>query len=65
MESAPHQRKERAAYSLKEFAEKFGRERSWSYRLVKDKKVKTICGFGAMMIPASEVARVANGGGAQ
>jgi predicted DNA-binding transcriptional regulator AlpA len=52
---------ERAAYSLKEFADKFGKERSWAYRQIKAGKLKPITGFGSMMIPASEIDRLAGG----
>lgn len=51
----PHNR---LAYSLKEFAELFGKERSWAYRMAQEKKIKVLEGFGTMMVPASEIERI-------
>ena len=52
----------RAAYSLSEAAKQFGKDRSWIYRMVKDGKIRVIKGFGAMLIPASEIERICEGG---
>jgi excisionase family DNA binding protein len=59
----------RAAYSLSEAAELFGKDRSWIYRMVKDGKIRVVTGFGAMLISASEIERICgntnkNGGAA-
>lgn len=48
----------RVAYTFAEFASFFGHERSWSYRMVKANRVRAVKGYGAMMIPASEVDRL-------
>jgi excisionase family DNA binding protein len=52
----------RAAYSLSEAAKQFGKDRSWIYRMVKAGKIRVITGFGAMLIPASEIQRICEGG---
>lgn len=48
----------RVAYSFAEFAEMVGRERTWVYRQVKKGRIKAITGFGAAMIPVSEIKRI-------
>ncbi|MCH1498803.1 MAG: helix-turn-helix domain-containing protein [Akkermansiaceae bacterium] len=48
----------RVAYSFAETAEMFGRERTWVYRQVKRGRIRAIIGFGAAMIPASEIERI-------
>lgn len=53
---------QRAAYSLNEAAGQFGKDRSWIYRMVKDGKIRVLKGYGAMMIPASEIKRICEGG---
>lgn len=55
----------RAAYSLKEAARLFGKDRCWAYRMVEQGKLRAITGFGAMLIPASEIERICEGGAAQ
>lgn len=55
----------RRAYDFEEFANIFGRSRDWTYRLQKAGKVRAITGYGKMMIPASEVDRIAEGGEAR
>ena len=49
---------ERVAYSFAEFAEKVGKERTWVYRQVSKGRIRAITGYGAAMIPASEVQRI-------
>ena len=49
---------ERVAYSFAEFAGMVGRERTWVYRQVKKGRIKAITGFGAAMIPATEIERI-------
>lgn len=56
---------QRAAYSLSEAAKLFGKDRSWIYRMVKEGKIRVLKGFGAMLIPASEIQRICEGGAAQ
>jgi hypothetical protein len=51
----------RAAYSFEEFAKMAGKERTWAYRQVSKGRVRAITGFGAAMIPASEVERIFGG----
>jgi hypothetical protein len=48
----------RVAYSFAEFAEFFGRHRTWVYRQVAMGRLKSITGYGAAMIPASELDRL-------
>ena len=55
----------RAAYSLSEAAKLFGKDRSWIYRLVAEGKIRVLKGFGAMLIPASEIERICEGGAPQ
>jgi predicted site-specific integrase-resolvase len=52
----------RAAYSFSEAAKLFGKDRSWIYRHVKEGKIRVLKGFGAMLIPASEIERICEGG---
>ena len=56
---------QRAAYSLNEAAGQFGKDRSWIYRMVKDGKIRVLKGYGAMMIPATEIKRICEGGARQ
>ncbi len=48
----------RKAYTLAEFAQMFGRHRSWAYRQIKEGKIQTITGYGAVMVPAHEIDRI-------
>ncbi len=48
----------RAALDPTEFGHKFGRSKSWSYRMIYTGKVRTIQGLGATFIPVSEVERL-------
>lgn len=48
----------RIAYSFVEFAEKVGRERTWVYRQVAKGRIRSITGYGAAMIPATELVRI-------
>ena len=52
--------KDRAAYNFKEFAELFGKSKTWTYRLTYEGKIKTIDGYGKKMVTASEVDRIIN-----
>lgn len=49
---------QRVAYTLAEFAELFGKNRSWSYRMAGKNQIKTIKGYGCALVPASEVDRL-------
>ena len=49
---------ERVSYSFAEFAEMAGKERTWTYRQVSKGRIRSITGYGAAMIPASEVQRI-------
>jgi hypothetical protein len=50
---------DKKAYTPEEFASLFGHEKTWSYRLVWAGKISPWPeGYGKMMIPASEVARL-------
>ena len=49
---------ERVAYSFVEFAKKVGRERTWVYRQVAKGRIRSITGYGAAMIPATELVRI-------
>ena len=51
----------RTAYSLQEMAQLFGKHRSWAYRMVREKRIKTITGFGAQLVPAHEIDRILSG----
>jgi hypothetical protein len=58
----------RVSYSFAEVAAMVGKERTWIYRQVKKGRIRAITGFGASMIPATEIERifgVASIGGAQ
>ena len=48
----------RVSYSFAEFADKVGKERTWVYRQVQKGRIRAITGFGAAMIPATEVERI-------
>ena len=52
---------ERVSYSFAEFAEMVGKERTWVYRQVSKGRIRAITGYGAAMIPASEVERIFGG----
>jgi DNA-binding Lrp family transcriptional regulator len=52
---------ERVSYSFVEFAEMVGKERTWVYRQVKKGRIRAITGFGAALIPASEIDRIFGG----
>jgi len=43
----------------------FGRERTWVYRQVAKGRIRAITGYGAAMIPASEIERILGKGGSQ
>lgn len=49
---------ERVSYSFAEFAEMVGKERTWVYRQVSKGRIRAVTGYGAAMIPASEVERI-------
>lgn len=46
------------AITLKEFAERFGKSRHWAYELRNKGQLKTIEGYGDLLVPASEVQRI-------
>ncbi len=46
-----------------EFAEFFGKDRSWTYRLAEKNKIAVIKGYGCALVPASEVTRLSGGPG--
>ena len=48
----------RVSYSYAEFAELVGKEKTWVYRQVAKRRLRSITGFGYGMIPASEVQRI-------
>ncbi len=48
----------RAGYSLEEFAELFGKSRTWAYRRMYAGDVRVIRGLGAIIVPAAEVDRL-------
>jgi hypothetical protein len=48
----------RVSYSFAEFAEMVGKERTWVYRQVAKGRIRSVTGFGAAMIPASEIERI-------
>lgn len=52
---------ERIAFSFEEFASKVGKHRAWVYRQVKAGRIRAITGFGAALIPASEIVRIFGG----
>jgi hypothetical protein len=49
---------QRAALSPEEFAAKFGKQKIWTYRQIYAGRIKAITGFGNMMIPMTELARL-------
>lgn len=49
---------EKVTYTPPEFAEIFGKERTWAYRQLYAGKVQAITEFGRTMIPKSEVDRL-------
>lgn len=49
---------ERVSYSFAEFADLVGKERTWVYRQVSKGRIRAITGYGAAMIPASEIGRI-------
>lgn len=49
---------EKVTYTPSEFAEVFGKERTWGYRQLYAGKVKAITELGRTMIPKSEVDRL-------
>ena len=51
---------EPATLSLKRFAELFGKSYIWAYRLAKSGRLKTITGYGPVMVPKTEVLRIIN-----
>jgi hypothetical protein len=58
MPTASRTKPRRLAYSFTETAAMFGRNRALIYRLVKQGKLKPLVGYGAAMIPTSEIIRV-------
>lgn len=48
----------RKAFTLAEFAEFFGRHRSWAYRQAREGRIKTITGYGTEMVPVHEINRI-------
>lgn len=52
----------RAAFTLPEFAARFGKKRGWAYELAKNDRIRIIRGYGTLLVPASEVERILNGG---
>jgi hypothetical protein len=57
-------RGKRVSYSFAEFADMVGKERTWVYRQVQKGRIRAITGFGAAMIPATEVERIFGEAGA-
>lgn len=51
-------RMEKLTYTPSEFAELFGKERTWAYRQLKAGKVQAITELGRTLIPKTEVDRV-------
>jgi hypothetical protein len=51
---------EPATVSLRRFAELFGKNYIWAYRLAKGGKLKIIKGYGPVMVPKTEVLRIIN-----
>ena len=51
----------KATYTPAEFAEIFGKERTWAYRQLYAGKVKAITKLGQIQIPQSEVDKLLNG----
>jgi len=48
----------RVAFTFAEFAAKVGKERTWVYRQVAKGRIKAITGYGASLIPVSEIKRI-------
>lgn len=48
----------RAAFSHSEFAAIFNRTRSWSYRMARSGRIRTITGYGHELVPSTEVDRI-------
>jgi predicted DNA-binding transcriptional regulator AlpA len=48
----------RKAFSLAEFAQLCGKHRSWAYRQAREGRIKTVTGFGTVMVPAHEIDRI-------
>jgi hypothetical protein len=48
----------RVSYSFAEVAAMVGKERTWIYRQVKKGRIRAITGFGASMIPTTEIERI-------
>lgn len=46
------------AYTLAQFANLFGKNRSWSYRLAASGKIKVVNGYGSALVPATEIDRL-------
>ena len=70
IQEAPHQESKksdgikppiRAAYTVAEFAQLFGRSKIWAYRRIYSGAVKVSKIDGITLIPASEVARISEG----
>ena len=53
---------EKRAFTPAEFAALFGREKTWTYRLLYAGKINGISDYGRMMIPASEAVRIESEG---
>jgi len=63
--AAPIPTAEQKALTIPQFAAQFGKKRGWGYHWVSTGRVKTIKGFGNILIPRSEVDRIINEGGAE
>jgi hypothetical protein len=49
---------QRAAFTPAEFAQLFGKQTVWAYRLIYADKIKSIKGFGRTLIPRSELDQI-------
>jgi hypothetical protein len=58
MQDASHTTIKRKAYTLSEFAQCFGKHRSWAYRMARENRIKTISGFGNLLVPSHEFDRI-------
>jgi len=58
MQDASYTTIKRKAYTLSEFAQCFGKHRSWAYRMARENRITTITGFGALMVPDHEIRRI-------
>jgi hypothetical protein len=56
----PQTESSRKAYTLEETASFFGKDRSWAYRQVHAGRLKVITGYGAMLVPRTEIERILN-----